>query len=59
MWLRCVNGTSITLYTIEHGSHTWPGANPAASPLYTTQQINATKVILRFFSQHQLIPPSR
>ncbi len=59
VWLRCVNGTAITLYTIEHGSHTWPGANPAASPLYTTQQINATKLILRFFAQHQLIPPSR
>ncbi|MDQ1509476.1 MAG: polyhydroxybutyrate depolymerase [Actinomycetota bacterium] len=54
-WPRCTGGTAVALYTIENGSHTWPGANPAASPLYTTQQINATKLILDFFAEHHLV----
>ena len=53
-WPRCTNGTAVALYTIQNGSHTWPGANPAASPLYTTQQINATTLILSFFADHRL-----
>jgi polyhydroxybutyrate depolymerase len=50
-WPHCTKGTAVALITIEHGSHTWPGANPAASPLYTTRQISATKLILRFFAE--------
>jgi polyhydroxybutyrate depolymerase len=57
-WPRCTDGTAVALYTIENGSHTWPGANPAASPLYTTQQINATKLILGFFARHPLAATS-
>ena len=53
-WPRCTDGTAVALYTIENGSHTWPGANPAASPLYTTRQIQLTKLILGFFAEHQL-----
>jgi polyhydroxybutyrate depolymerase len=49
-WPHCTKGRAVALFTIEHGSHTWPGANPAASPLYTTRQIDATKQILRFFA---------
>ena len=46
--------TTVALYTITKGSHTWPGADPAASPLYTTKQIDATKLMLAFFAEHRL-----
>jgi polyhydroxybutyrate depolymerase len=52
IWSRCAAGTSVQLYTIERGSHTWPGANPKSSPLFTTQQIDATALMLSFFAQH-------
>jgi polyhydroxybutyrate depolymerase len=52
-WPHCTRGTAVALYTITNGSHTWPGADPAASPLYTTRQIDATKLMLAFFAQHR------
>jgi polyhydroxybutyrate depolymerase len=52
-WPHCTGTTTVELYTIEKGSHTWPGANPAASPLYTTKQIDATKLMLTFFTGHR------
>ncbi len=51
-WPGCAAGTSVQLYTIEHGGHTWPGANPKSSPMFTTQQIDATALMLSFFAQH-------
>lgn len=57
-WPRCINGTAVALYTVENGSHTWPGADPAASPPYTTQQINATSLILGFFADRRLAATS-
>jgi polyhydroxybutyrate depolymerase len=53
-WPHCTGTTAVELYTIEKGSHTWPGANPAASPLYTTKQIDATNLMLTFFTGHRL-----
>jgi polyhydroxybutyrate depolymerase len=53
-WPRCTSGTTVRLYTIVKGSHTWPGADPKASPLYTTQQIDATALMLTFFAAHHL-----
>jgi polyhydroxybutyrate depolymerase len=53
-WPHCTGTTAVELYTIEKGSHTWPGADPAASPLYTTKQIDATKLMLTFFTGHRL-----
>jgi polyhydroxybutyrate depolymerase len=53
-WPRCAGGTTVQLYTIIKGSHTWPGADPKASPLYTTQQIDATALMLTFFAAHHL-----
>ncbi len=53
-WTRCAGGTEVQLYTVKGGSHTWPGASRAASPLYTTQQINATILMLGFFARHHL-----
>ena len=57
-WPHCTDGTAVALYTIENGSHTWPGADRAASPLYTTQQIDATTLMLRFFAEHHLAATS-
>ena len=51
-WPRCAAGTSVQLYTIEHGGHTWPGADPKSNPTFTTQQIDATALMLSFFAQH-------
>ena len=53
-WPGCAPGTSVALYTITNGSHTWPGADPAASPLYTTRQIDATALMLAFFARHRV-----
>jgi polyhydroxybutyrate depolymerase len=53
-WTRCAGDTEVRLYTVKGGSHTWPGANRAASPLYTTQQISATTLMLNFFARHHL-----
>ncbi len=53
-WPQCTGATSVELYTIIKGSHTWPGANPKASPLYTTRQIDATALMLAFFGLHHL-----
>ncbi len=51
-WVGCAAGTTVQLYTIIKGSHTWPGADPKASPLYTTQQIDATALMLTFFAAY-------
>jgi polyhydroxybutyrate depolymerase len=53
-WQHCSAGSAVELYTIINGSHTWPGADPKASPLYTTKQIDATALMLGFFAQHHL-----
>ncbi len=53
-WPHCADNTTVQLYTIVKGSHTWPGADPKASPLYTTQQIDATALMLTFFAAHHL-----
>jgi polyhydroxybutyrate depolymerase len=54
-WPACTDGTAVELYTIIKGSHTWPGADPKASPLYTTQEIDATALMLEFFTVHRVV----
>jgi polyhydroxybutyrate depolymerase len=49
-WPRCTRGTSVTLYTVFGGGHDWPGADPKFGFGLTTQQISASRLILRFFS---------
>jgi polyhydroxybutyrate depolymerase len=51
-WPHCTDATAVKLYTIDKGSHTWPGADPAASPLSTTKQIDASELMLAFFAEH-------
>lgn len=51
------NGTEVIFYRIEEGGHTWPGRYQYASLItvgYTSQHIDATKVIWEHLSQHRL-----
>jgi polyhydroxybutyrate depolymerase len=52
---RCARGTGVTLYSVTNGGHTWPGSFDIPDHGHTTQDINATDLILNFFSQH---PPT-
>ena len=48
-WDGCVRGTSVTLYTVVGGGHSWPGADPSKAIGLTTRQISATTLALTFF----------
>jgi polyhydroxybutyrate depolymerase len=48
-WTQCAPRTSVTLFTIVGGGHTWPGADPRSGYGLTTQQVHATAKILSFF----------
>jgi polyhydroxybutyrate depolymerase len=49
-WTGCGEGTSVALYTIVGGGHSWPGSDPKDALGLTTQQVSATREILSFFS---------
>jgi polyhydroxybutyrate depolymerase len=55
---NCAGNAEVTLYTIEGGGHTWPGAKPAPEwwAGHTTDEINATHVMWQFFVQHPRAP---
>jgi len=48
----CADGTSVVLYTIVGGGHTWPGALDIASLGPVTHEISATELMLAFFAHH-------
>jgi len=48
-WTACADRTTVVLYTILGGGHSWPGADPAAAIGLTTQEISATSLALVFF----------
>ncbi|HTN79431.1 MAG TPA: PHB depolymerase family esterase [Acidimicrobiales bacterium] len=51
-WTGCAPGTSIELYTVNGGGHTWPGAAIKVRLLGpTTDEINATDIMLDAFSK--------
>ncbi|HEV2440831.1 MAG TPA: PHB depolymerase family esterase [bacterium] len=54
---RCARGTSVALYTIEGGGHTWPGG-PQYLPVGligpASRQLNASEVIVEFFRLHPM-----
>jgi polyhydroxybutyrate depolymerase len=50
-WSGCVDRTSVGLYTILGGGHSWPGADQASAIGLTTEQINATSLVLSLFSR--------
>jgi polyhydroxybutyrate depolymerase len=53
----CPNGSSVELYRVRGGGHTWPGSALSAGAKQlgvTTMAINASKIIWNFFSAHPL-----
>ena len=52
----CAGEAGVVLYTIEDGGHTWPGGPPFPEWLLgkTTQNVDATREMWAFFSQHRL-----
>jgi polyhydroxybutyrate depolymerase len=55
-WTGCTKGTSVTLFSVAGGGHTWPGADPHKGFGLTTQQVNATRQILAFFASNGARP---
>jgi polyhydroxybutyrate depolymerase len=56
-WSGCAGSSSVVLYTVLGGGHTWPGSPIALSPGTfgpTTEQIDATGLMLAFFHRHPL-----
>jgi len=49
-WSHCAPGTTVILYTVLGGGHTWPGADPTGGVGLTTDQISATDLALSFFA---------
>lgn len=52
-WAGCVPGTSVALYTVIGGGHSWPGADPKKALGLTTEQLGAANRILTYFSLHR------
>jgi polyhydroxybutyrate depolymerase len=49
----CSNGTAVELYTIQDGTHTWPGGTQVGTrTVKTTQDIIATDILWDFFVRH-------
>jgi polyhydroxybutyrate depolymerase len=48
-WSGCSRGTSVVLYTVLGGGHSWPGADPTKAIGLTTEQVSATSQVLSFF----------
>jgi len=53
-WIGCTEGTSVILYTVIGGGHSWPGADPKGARELTAGQVSATQQILSFFKRATL-----
>lgn len=51
-WLNCEEDVEVTLYTLEGGGHTWPGAPINATLGSSFPYISATDLIWDFFEAH-------
>lgn len=55
-YLNCAGSSSVVLYRVQGGGHTWPGGGPIpewfAGP--TSRSIDATRVMWAFFREHPL-----
>jgi len=54
-WSGCRAGSSVLLYTVDGGGHTWPGSPVVLSAAAfgpTTEAISATHLMLGFFGTH-------
>lgn len=55
VWPGCRQGSAVELYTVNGGGHTWPGSPIKVDFLgHTTDQVDATTLILDFFDAHPL-----
>lgn len=68
VYADCAGGASVRFFVVSDGGHTWPGskamqalsASPAAAIIgYTTDQIDATRLIWAFFEGFALESPAR
>ena len=50
-WPGCAAGTTVELYVVNGGGHTWPGSIPVRLLGVTTDEINATDILLDAFSR--------
>lgn len=52
----CSQNAEVDFYTIHGGGHAWPGGEPIPAWIvgYTSQQIDATRLMWDFFKQHPL-----
>ncbi len=56
-WSGCHDGSAVVLYSVLGGGHTWPGSPITLSAGIfgaTTNQIDATGLMLAFFDRHRL-----
>jgi polyhydroxybutyrate depolymerase len=53
-WTGCAPGSAAVFYIIDGGGHTWPGSIHIAGLGMTTDQIDASATIWRFFQAHPL-----
>jgi polyhydroxybutyrate depolymerase len=54
-WSGCAAGSSVVLYTVVGGGHTWPGSPVVLSAAAfgpTTRSVSATRLMLGFFGEH-------
>jgi polyhydroxybutyrate depolymerase len=52
----CQSKADVQLYIVEGGGHNWPGAPDVEILGHTTQSINATELMWRFFEAHPRRP---
>ncbi|MGI8823761.1 MAG: extracellular catalytic domain type 1 short-chain-length polyhydroxyalkanoate depolymerase [Acidimicrobiia bacterium] len=50
-WTGCAGGTGVVVYTVESGSHAWPGADHTGL-FVPTDTIDATALMWAFFRDH-------
>jgi polyhydroxybutyrate depolymerase len=50
----CADDATVVLYTIEDGGHTWPGGWPIPGVGKTSQDIDATDELWKFFQTYRL-----
>ncbi|MDQ1476603.1 MAG: polyhydroxybutyrate depolymerase [Actinomycetota bacterium] len=55
-WTGCDPGSAAVLYIIDGGGHTWPGSIHVDRLGKTTDQVDASATIWRFFQAHRLAP---
>ena len=54
LYTNCDENAEVILYTIDRGGHTWPGGFPLVIVGKTSNDINATEEMWRFFQNYQV-----